>query len=93
VSGAEVAECFGKCMNGGICSNGGCICSDDYEGSNCQYIKSDADVGSGFFSNLMILLVYGTLALIIIGLFVLAGYFLREAKKKAASNQYKEKPD
>lgn len=35
VSGAEVSECFGKCLNGGICSNGACSCAEDFEGSNC----------------------------------------------------------
>jgi hypothetical protein len=80
-------------MNGGICSNGVCSCSVDFEGSNCQYSKSE-DGGPGLlsalFSNLMILLVYGILIAVIVGLFGLAYYYVREAKKKAAQNKYQE---
>ena len=35
INGAEITECFGKCLNGGICSNGGCSCPENFEGSNC----------------------------------------------------------
>lgn len=31
VSGATVlSECFGKCLNGGICINGKCQCDEDF---------------------------------------------------------------
>ena len=95
VSGAEVSECFGKCMNGGICSNGACLCSEEFEGSNCQYAKEadDGGVSSGLFSNLMVLLVYAILISIIVGLFALAYYFLQEAKKKVEANKLEEKVD
>ena len=32
---AEVAECFGQCLNGGICRNGKCMCPEGFDGSNC----------------------------------------------------------
>lgn len=35
ISGAQMPECFGKCLNGGICSNGLCSCPDNFEGTNC----------------------------------------------------------
>jgi len=34
---SEVPECFGQCLNGGICRNGRCACPDGFNGSNCQY--------------------------------------------------------
>lgn len=37
LGGLEVAECIGLCQHGGVCSNGRCVCSEDYYGSNCQY--------------------------------------------------------
>jgi len=33
--GIEIPECFGQCLNGGICKNGKCACPKDFEGSNC----------------------------------------------------------
>ena len=32
---AEVPECFGQCLNGGICRNGKCMCPEGFSGSNC----------------------------------------------------------
>ena len=32
---AEVPECFGQCLNGGICRNGKCMCQEGFSGSNC----------------------------------------------------------
>lgn len=31
----EVPECFGQCMNGGICRNGKCACPKGFSGTNC----------------------------------------------------------
>lgn len=33
--GSEVPECFGQCLNGGICKNGKCACPTGFSGSNC----------------------------------------------------------
>ena len=35
--GTEIPECFGQCLNGGICKNGKCACPAEFEGSNCQF--------------------------------------------------------
>ena len=43
VGGAEVTECFGLCQHNGVCSNGKCVCSEDYYGSNCQYIHDKVE--------------------------------------------------
>jgi hypothetical protein len=33
----EAEECSGKCMNGGVCTNGVCKCRKGYSGTYCQY--------------------------------------------------------
>ena len=31
----EAGDCFGQCLNGGICRNGKCSCPEGFSGSNC----------------------------------------------------------
>ena len=41
--GTEIPECFGQCLNGGICKNGKCACAKGFSGLNCQYEDEPVD--------------------------------------------------
>lgn len=43
--GREIPECFGACLNGGICQNGVCACPPYFSGSNCQTEDPNRDSG------------------------------------------------
>ena len=86
--GTEIPECFGQCLNGGICRNGKCACPDTFEGSNCQFEKEIEDDDSnqpGVMSSLVdqgaILLVYVFMLLVIIMLLGGAYYFYEKMRK------------
>jgi hypothetical protein len=32
----KLSACFGKCLNGGVCANGECVCIDNYKGTFCE---------------------------------------------------------
>ena len=68
----EVPECFGQCMNGGICRNGRCACPDGFSGSNCQY--EDEKEGPSFLQVLLddsvVLIVYAIMIALIVGLLI-----------------------
>lgn len=96
LGGAEVPECFGLCTHSGVCSNGKCVCSDMYYGSNCQYAHEKIEIKSSFQSVFSKMAptssqwVFYLFALIIIGgLFGLAAWLL----KKANENAQKKKKD
>ena len=52
LGGTEVAECFGLCQHNGVCSNGKCVCGEDYYGSNCQYVRDKIE-GKGAVQSAM----------------------------------------
>jgi len=70
---AEVPECFGQCLNGGICRNGRCACPDTFNGSNCQYEDETEEKGESFaqvlFDDSIILIMYALMIAVIVGLF------------------------
>ena len=37
INGMNIQNCLSKCLNGGACFNGKCICVDSYYGEFCQY--------------------------------------------------------
>lgn len=43
--GTEIPECFGQCLNGGICTNGVCACPAYFSGTNCQTESPDHTTG------------------------------------------------
>ena len=85
----EVPECFGQCLNGGICRNGHCACPEGFEGSNCQFEKETGD-GPTFMEVLLddsiILLVYALILAIIIGLLVGAYVLYKRARDRQQQN-------
>ena len=80
---AEVPECFGQCLNGGICRNGKCMCQDGFSGSNCQY-QEDGEEKS-FMEVLMddsvVLIVYALLIIAILGVCFLAYQKIKKEKE------------
>ncbi len=36
VAGGDEAQCFGKCLNGGVCKHGKCECKPGYSGEFCE---------------------------------------------------------
>ena len=78
-------ECFGKCLNGGICSNGMCSCPEAFEGANCQFSKDGEGVSDGLatalFGDMMILLVYAFVIALIVGIFFWAYKIFQSTKK------------
>lgn len=71
IIGGEVPDCYGQCLNGGICQNGACVCAAGFSGSNCQY----SDNSAVKMEDLYILLIYLLWILLIIVLFA-ATFFL-----------------
>ena len=68
----EVPECFGTCLNGGICRNGKCACPDGFSGSNCQFEDDAAEEESVLeviLDDSIILIVYAIMLALIVGLF------------------------
>jgi len=59
---ADIPECYGQCLNGGICQNGKCVCTYSYSGSNCQFEEVRAARGE----LLLMLLIYGGMILLIL---------------------------
>lgn len=95
MTGGEIRECAGICMNGGICSNGVCQCKASYEGVNCQYKKevitlesgSRPDWGSDIDIDLGMLFFYlGTILAIII-LFAVSFYLFQYTQRKIDENK------
>jgi len=70
--GTEVPECFGACLNGGICRNGKCACHEGFSGSNCQFEedKGEESLMSVLLDDTIIVIVYVLMLALIIGLFV-----------------------
>lgn len=71
----EVPECFGQCLNGGICRNGKCACPEHFSGSNCQYEEEVEESGGEsflqvLFDDSVIIIVYALILALIIGLFI-----------------------
>ena len=62
ISGGSLKKCLGKCLNGGSCFNGECMCLEGFSGKFCQNIESE-----GSLAWLWILIVLIILAV--------AGYF------------------
>ena len=95
--GTEIPECFGQCLNGGICRNGKCACPDQFEGSNCQFEKeiivddsNEPSVMSELIDQGAILLVYVFLLLVIILLLWGAYYFYDKMRKDQAQRDLEE---
>ena len=98
--GTEIPECFGQCLNGGICRNGKCACPDQFEGTNCQFEKeivlSDDDdsnqpsVMNELIDQGAILMVYVFLLLVIILLLFGAYYFYDKLRKDQAQRDAEE---
>jgi hypothetical protein len=42
IQGAQMEECSGKCLNGGVCQNGECKCRKGYSGKYCGYKDVDS---------------------------------------------------
>ena len=36
MSSNDIEECSGKCLNGGVCVNGECVCRTNFYGDLCQ---------------------------------------------------------
>ena len=36
INGGSLSKCLGKCLNGGSCFNGKCLCSDGFSGEFCE---------------------------------------------------------
>jgi len=72
-SQGEAGECFGQCLNGGVCRNGKCACPEGFSGSNCQFEVEDGGQTS-FLQALMddsvVLIVYALMIAVIAALFV-----------------------
>ena len=82
--GKEIPECFGTCLNGGICANGVCACPPYFSGKNCQDEDPDRSVGTApagksvlesIGEESWILFVYLVMLLLIAGFFI-GAYFL-----------------
>ena len=76
IQGSESEDCSGKCLNGGVCSNGVCKCRKSFSGSNCQYKESNES------SLFLLFLFYLFLILVIVGLFVAAMFMIKKAQQK-----------
>ena len=80
--GTEVPECFGQCLNSGICKNGKCACPDGFSGLNCQFEdvpEEGPSVYQAIFDEGVIMLVYLLILLLIGALFYGAYYFFKKA--------------
>lgn len=88
VSG-EVPECFGQCLNGGICRNGACVCDDGFSGSNCQFVveTETSDKGDSLTQALMdnsvVVIFYGLMIALIVGLFIGAWMMFSAARRRS----------
>ena len=40
MSSKDIEECSGKCLNGGVCVNGECVCRTNFYGDLCQNKKA-----------------------------------------------------
>jgi EGF-like domain len=54
MSNKDIEECSGKCLNGGVCVNGECVCRTSFYGDLCQnkskkHYVPDNDYRSGKF--------------------------------------------
>ena len=82
----EIPECFGQCLNGGICKNGKCGCPQGYSGSNCQYEEEGEEQSfmQVLLDDSVVLIVYGLMLALIIIIFMLAyrQYQKHEAEKR-----------
>lgn len=91
----EVPECFGQCLNGGICRNGRCACPEGYSGSNCQYEDEIEEGGESFmqvlFDDSVIIIVYALILALIIGLFI--GAYTMYKKAQASRQSVVDDPD
>ena len=36
INGGSLSKCMGKCLNGGSCFNGNCLCVDGFTGEFCE---------------------------------------------------------
>ena len=74
----EIKYCLGRCLNGGVCVNGHCICEDSYYGEFCEKKhKITISVGKMW--------IFYIIMAIIIGIFAYLVY--RSAKSKTRDTQ------
>lgn len=76
ISGNEAEDCAGRCLNGGVCSNGVCKCRSSFSGSNCQYKETKET------SYFYLFVFYLVMIVIIAALFVGAIFLMKHAQKK-----------
>lgn len=88
---SEVPECFGKCLNGGICRNGKCACPEFYSGSNCQFSEIEEDGASSFWSEDIWLLYLIMIILIVLLLFGAYRLFNKEKPVDGRSDRFTAK--
>lgn len=91
-----MAECYGQCLNAGICNNGQCACKEGFSGSNCQD-ASEPDAGSvasSLGSFIKSFALFAVLIAIIAGLFI-AGKRLHEyaARKRELRKKLQAEAD
>ena len=82
----EVPECFGQCLNGGICKNGKCACGVGFSGSNCQYEEEgeEQSLMQVLLDDSVVLIVYALMLALIIIIFYFAyrQYQKHEAQRR-----------
>ena len=79
-----IKPCIGKCLNGGACYNGKCVCNEGYSGYFCETKLSEATTGVSPWIWIILLLV------IIAGLFVGAYFISNLPKPQSASQPFAE---
>ena len=44
INGGSLSKCMGKCLNGGSCFNGNCLCVEGFEGDFCETKKGETSL-------------------------------------------------
>ena len=44
INGEQLGKCIGKCLNGGSCFNGNCLCLENYSGEFCENEKGQSSL-------------------------------------------------
>ena len=44
INGGSLSKCMGKCLNGGSCFNGKCLCVEGFEGDFCETKKGETSL-------------------------------------------------
>ena len=44
INGGQLGKCIGKCLNGGSCFNGKCLCLENYSGEFCENEKGQSSL-------------------------------------------------